>query len=272
MSTTKKLLITGGDSFTDPRGSFYIKNGIKYVWADYVAKTLDFDLINVSRCGMGNEYINGKVIDAIEENIDRDIVVMANWSAMNRTALWNYSFCDIRFSEKLKNNPMIDETDDEYNYYEELHYEATTTLRRLWWSYIADKNYPECSKEDFWSSVVNVNLRNIYLLDKYCRLNNIPILHHRALSIFSGVEWILKNELNFQLRNRIIFNSRKNQYYKKIQKFKNVVGDPDLLKHGTACFDMYEKYFISKEEKHPNEKGHQLIASSFVDKYIELYS
>jgi len=270
MSTTKKLLIAGGDSWTDPDAQFYVNNGVKHVWPHYVAKNLNTELLNVGKRGMGNEYIHDTIIDAIEENIDRDIIVMVNWSAMNRTALWNYFFCDIRFN--AAGDSLLGGDLNEWDYYEEICKEASNSVRNMLLSYIADNAYPDCTKESLWSAIANHNLRHIYLLDKYCRLHGIPILHHRALNIFAGIEWILSAEVNFQLRNRIIFDCRNNQYYKKIEEFKNVVGHPKLLKPGSSCFELYEKYFISKTEQHPTEKGHQLIASSFVDKYIELYS
>lgn len=273
MSTTKKLLIVGGDSWTDKNGTYYIDNGINQVWPDYVAEILDFDLLNVAKEGMGNEYIQGKVIDAIEENIDRDIVVMVNWTCMNRLTPWDLYFCDIRFNSA--DDPLFDPNFNnatDWDYYEDMHQETANFFRSMLWSYISDERYPEITKEKFWNILVNTVLRDIYLLDKYCKLQKIPILHHRSLNVFGGIQWILKPEANYELNYLIKDLCKENRYLKEIKKFRNIVGHPNLFEKGSSCFELYEKYFISKTEKHPNEKGHQLIASSFVDKYIELYS
>ena len=81
---TKKLLIAAGDSWTDPNEECYRNLGMTEIWPDYVAKFLDMDLINVGLGGAGNEYIHNKAVDAIEENSDRDIVVMVGWSQSQR--------------------------------------------------------------------------------------------------------------------------------------------------------------------------------------------
>ena len=36
-------------------------------------------------------------------------------------------------------------------------------------------------------------------------------------------------------------------------------------------YELYPKYWLSQDEHHPNAQGMQLIAHSFVNKYIEKY-
>ena len=55
-----------------------------------------------------------------------------------------------------------------------------------------------------------------------------------------------------------------------LKKWNNVVG-PDLFQKGSSCYELYPKYFLSKLENHPNAKGMELLAHSFVNKYIEIY-
>ena len=112
---------------------------------------------------------------------------------------------------------------------------------------------------------------SIYLLNDYCKRRNIPLIHGRALDILSGIEWILKREVNPWERQIVYKECEKSVYYNKIREFKNLIGDPDFFKPQTSWFSVYNKYYISSEEKHPNDQGMQLIAHAFVSKYLELY-
>lgn len=255
----RKLLIVGGDSWSDPNDPCYKEYGVKNIWSDIVADFLDMDLINISIGGAGNDYIHGKVIDAIEDNIDRDIVVMVNWSQAMRIVPFEIRLAQLTF------NVHMPELGPPFGPAKE---ECQKALRHLYQLHVNEK---VLEKENFWLKVANVSLRNIYLLNEYCRLRDIPLLHHRALPTLVGIEWILKPEIDLELREYVLEVCKQNQYYQKITKFDNIVGHSNFFEKGSSCFDLYQKYFLSLTEKHPNEAGHQLIAHSFVNKYIELY-
>lgn len=257
--SSRKLLIVGGDSWSNPNESCYIEYGVKKIWPDIVADFLDMDLINISIGGAGNDFIHGQVIDTIEQNLDRDIVVMVNWSQAIRVNPFEMKLAQLTFNAHLqKLVPPFGPAKEK----------CQKALRHLYQLHVNDK---VLEKEEFWLKVANVSLRNIYLLNEYCKLRNIPLLHHRALPTLVGIEWILKPEIDFKLRDYVLEVCKQNQYYQKILKFDNVVGHPNFFEKGSACFDLYQKYFLSLDEKHPNESGHQLIAHSFINKYTELY-
>jgi len=264
---TKKLLIVGGDSWSHPKEDCYIEHGINKIWPDVVAEYLDVDLINISKGGVGNDWIHNKVIDAIEENSNRDIIVMANWSQACRIAPFELESAQLQFSNYMSTRPKYKFGAAKFDVQEE--------MRKLYRLAISD--HPKAiPKEEFWLSVANVSLRHIYLLDQYCKHRNIQILHHRALSILRGIEWITEPNISIderiKARKEILELCRnKNQYFKKISEFTNIVGNSDLFALGSSCFELYHNYYISDEEQHPNENGHQLIAHSFINKYLELY-
>ena len=262
LSMTRKLLIVGGDSWSNPNEDCYLRYGVKKIWADVVADFLDMDLINVSTGGAGNSYIHGQIVDAIEDNIDRDIVVMANWSQAIRIVPFEMKLAQLTFNVHMPElRPPFGPAKNE----------CQKALRHLYQLHVDHPDHYFMEKEEFWLKVANVSLRDIYLLNEYCKLRNIPLLHHRALPTLSGIEWILKPEIDFELRDYILEVCKQNQYYQKILKFDNIVGHPNFFEKGSACFDLYQKYFLSLDEKHPNESGHQVIAHSFINKYIELF-
>jgi len=184
---------------------------------------------------------------------------MVNWSQAIRLVPFDLNLAQLTFNLNMPTltppfGPAKDDCQDKLRHLFQLHVDH----------YIMEK-------EDFWLKVANVSLRDIYLLNEYCKLRNIPLIHHRALSTLVGLEWILKPEIDFELREYILEVCKQNQYYQKILEFDNVVGHPNFFEKGSSCFDLYHRYFLSPDEQHPNESGHQLIAHSFVNKYIELY-
>ena len=46
--SSRKLLIVGGDSWSNPNESCYIEYGVNKIWPNIVADFLDMDLINIS--------------------------------------------------------------------------------------------------------------------------------------------------------------------------------------------------------------------------------
>lgn len=260
---TKNLLIVGGDSWSDPNDPCYKEYNVRKIWPEIVADFLDVDIVNVAKGGAGNSFIHGQVIDAIEANIDRDIIVMVNWSQAIRLVPFELNLAQLTFNIHMPTlappfGPAKDNCQNE--------------LRKLFQLHVNHPDHWIMEEEEFWLKIANVSLRDIYLLDHYCKSSDIPILHHRAISTLAGIEWILDPQPeNFETRQKIFEVCKKNQYYQKILKFDNIVGHPNFFELGSSCYDLYWKYFLDFNEKHPNEAGHQLIAHSFINKYIELY-
>ena len=131
------------------------------------------------------------------------------------------------------------------------------------------------SKNDFYRMVMRWSIRHIYMLDTYCKSKGIQIIHHKALNIMNGIEWIIDPAINMWNREEAHKAIREkdnpiNHYFNKIRTWKNVVGG-DLFELGTSCYELYPKYYLSQEEQHPNAQGMQLIAHSYVNKFIETY-
>lgn len=261
---TKKLLIAAGDSWTDPNEECYRNLGMTEIWPDYVAKFLDMDLINVGLGGAGNEYIHNKAVDAIEQNADRDIVVMVGWSQSQRLVPYEMK-CG-----QLTHTFMMPELEPPFGTFK-IH--AQNAIQELAIHHVnpPGKSKPLMSREEFWLQVGNISMRAIWLLNDYCERRNIPIIHGRALHTLGGIEWILRPEINHERRLEVIETCKQSVYYNKIMNMKNTLGDRDWFAKTSTWFDVYQKYWISLDEKHPNEKGMQLIAHSFVNKYLEIY-
>lgn len=266
----EKLLITGGDSWTCPTEPYYEEAGMTKVWPDHVAEFFDWDLINTGLGGSGNDYIHNAVIDAIEANPKRKIVVMVAWSQAMRSVPFDLPIGQLTF------NVHMPDLEPPFGLARTRCQERLSDLCK-----IHVENYDPrgtrvvgLQKDDFYRHVVRWSLRHIYLLNEYCLNKNIHIIHHRALNILNGVEWMLDPRIDHKNRHEMNMSVRssdpKNIYLKKIKEWDNVVG-PDLFQQGSSCYELYPKYYLSALEHHPNAKGMELIAHSFVNKYIERY-
>jgi len=267
---TKKLLIASGDSWTNKNERCYKDAGMTKVWSDHVSSFLDCDVLNIGLGGAGNEYIHNKTVDAIEENSDRDLLVMVGWSQAHRIIPYEMSSAQITHSVGMPPYPPP------FGKHKHAIQHAITELAKL---HINDNSGPLLTEEQWWCQVGNISLRNIWLLDQYCKSKDIPIIHARALNPLVGIEWITlpdapageSADLQPKIRDAVLKACKKSVYYKKIQQLDNVVGDPDFFKLKTDWYNVYRRYWLSWEERHPNDQGMQLIAQSFVNKYLELY-
>jgi hypothetical protein len=267
----KKLLIAGGDSWTSPHEHYYKTAGMDKIWPNYVAEFFDWDLLNVAMGGAGNDYIHNTLVDAIEENSHRDIVVMPAWSQAMRSQPFDLPISQLTFNVHM---PDLEPP------FGTAKIECQVALRKLLEMHVTCHD-PRgtievgLKKDDFSRYIARWSIRYIYLLNEFCLSRGIEVIHHRALNILNGIEWILDPSINFKNRQEVHVAVRErdnplNQYLHKIRKWDNVVGG-DLFEWGSSCYELYPKYWLSQDEHHPNAQGMQLIAHSFVNKYIEKY-
>ena len=278
---TKKLLITGGDSWSSLHEGYYKEAGMDKIWPGYVSEFFDWDVIHTGLSGAGNDYIHNTVIDAIEANSDRDIVVMVMWSQAIRSVPFDLPIGQLTFNVHAPPlnppfGPVRIEAQVALRKLASLHVKCYDSKRDKGEnigqlnSYAADG----MDQNDFYRWIARWSLRNIYLLNDYCKQRNISIIHHKSLNIFNGIEWILDpifNHENKRLMNKAVRSENPiNHYYHKIKEWDNVVG-PDLFQKGSDCYSLYPKYFLNKLNPHVNAKGMQLIGHTFINKYIEVY-
>ena len=224
--------------------------------------------------------IHNRVIDAITENEDRDIVVMVAWSQAMRLAIFDMPIAQMTF------NVFMPELSPPFGKGKaDCQQALRTLLQHHVHEFGGDLIGPDSidgttgvpvgvSRSDHYRMIARWSIRHIYMLNEYCISKGIPIIHHRALNILNGIEWVMDPEVNMKNRNKVYEavndDSRINIIYNKIKTWDNVVG-PHLFEPESSCYELYPQYFLSRQEQHPNARGMQLIAHSFVNKFIERY-
>ena len=248
----RKILLVGGDSFSDPTCKSYKGTDI-ITWPQLLAEKLDMDLVCVAQSGGGNEQIYSSILDWICENGSNNIgLVLAAWSKCERMD-WEQGFNDI-FGFKLDHG--------------------------CWHN---NRVFP---KGNIYSWL-RKSIRNFYNLQILCENHNIPYKQFQMISFFGDhISEYYGHDFKNKRMNIIecIMTSPQFDLIKK----SNFIGWPIYDEHdGFVVSDVtvhkewktvhkltnnkknsnyYYKanevntdYVVSPYDPHPNKKGHEMI-------------
>lgn len=269
---TKPLLITSGCSWTDALEPGYTENNIN-VWSSIVAEFMDWDLINQGTGGAGNQFIANKVFDTINENSNREIIVFVYWSQASRASIFGLDNIVLGKSGNWAREPiesrLTKASVEKYiskrlNFISEksIHY-STTIVRGL------------DSEMNVYAVVVLESLRTICLLDEYCKMKGITIIHGAALNTVMGSEAVtdvdveehaVMSSRRIKLREKLFEVCKDLKYYQYIENITNKI-ERNFFDYIESGYHKYEHLFISEKDNHPNQKAHQLIAAEFINAY-----
>lgn len=269
MST--KTFIVSGDSYTVPM--MYPET--PYAWPTFLAQKRGWDLINVAKGGGSNTHIFNSLVDAIEQNKEKDIIVFALWSESFRVNIFDI-VCKILESDRgllkqfdLGNKDASDFTD--CTYAKETSRFTHVTIDSLRKKYSRDGDIPDI--QHAYERAINFSLRQMWMMDQWCDLRNIEFYHGAAVSPFGDYtvidtlnQYFEMEDLdeNTHLQKAIERIEENNPYYKHLIESKNYMG---------FAFDGWRyingnKLNISKADHHPNDAGHRRL-SEIIDKFID---
>ena len=250
----KKILLVGGDSFSDQSSFSYIGTDV-VTWPILLAEKLDMNLVCVAEAGSGNEQIYSSIQDWVCNHNPEDIgMVMAAWSRSERLDYEIESF----------ERPFL-----------------PSGNRRTWMN---SRVSPKGELYHF----LRKSIRNFYNLQMLCESNNIPYKQFQMLSLF--VDYV--DEYHRQDRKEVrlkcidyinnspqFFHIDKSNFigwpiYSEAGGF--VVGDRTVHKDWKAIHrlandapdspfyrsanEVNHDYVIGPHDCHPNKMGHKLIA------------
>ena len=269
---TKPLLITSGCSWTDALEPGYTEKNIN-VWSSIVAEFMDWDVINRGTGGAGNQLISNRVFDAINKNPDREIIVFVYWSQAIRASLFGLDNIVLGKSGNWVREPnesrLTKASVEKYiskrlNFISKKDIEYPTTVV-----------YGSDPQMNVYASVVLESLRTICLLDEYCKMKGITIIHGSALNTVMGseavtdvdvVEHDVMSSRRIKLREELFEVCKDLKYYQYIENMTNKL-ERNFFDYRESGYHKYEYMFISAEDNHPNQKAHQLIAAEFINAY-----
>lgn len=237
----KKLIIVGSDSFCDPNYPAYQKHNIK-PWAERLATKYSYDLLNVSKGGCSNRYIVNSIIDAIMDNLNREIIVIAGW-----TESYRLSFIDDC------------ELDDSVFLISDKEHQLRCDLSPGLNNFFTKRNILRKELIKFTSHIDNLNsklimqsFKNMWLLQDFCQSKDIPFFHLHCQDIMAN-DSLLSNE---SYSDYVM----KNKYVKQVLNTKNYMGHNYCLYN-----DIEEKNLFIENNLHPNQEGADYIADMIYD-------
>ncbi len=265
----KKILLVGGDSFTD---KFYQRNAPGTItWPEIIAKKLDMRLVCVARSGAGNEQIYSSIQDYMCEVNPEDIgLILAGWSESQRMDFELVNMVDTAYEYKKLSEGM-----SEFDIYE-------TYRSKNWTSAI------KSPRGDMYSHI-RKSVRNFYNLQMLCENNNIKYKQFQMINLFKEqLDEFNKTEETYTFaRNNAISYLKNSPQFNHINK-EHFIGWPIydegngfVIADVTVHFDRMDendkakvkkanlkdnfksaskKYIIDSFDTHPNQAGHELIA------------
>ena len=112
------------------------------------------------------------------------------------------------------------------------------------------------------------SIRMMHGVQTLCENKDIPYLQMQG-------PFPIMSKSKFDNEKKLTHTIINNNFLKQIPK-ATFLGWPIIKSIGGKCVDDYltkgEKYVISKEDRHPNAKGHELISEILYDKYNQNYS
>lgn len=262
----KKYLVVSGDSFTQGH-----EMGEKASWAYWVAKELNLELINLSRGGMGNEWISSTILNFLNnEDIDlNEVIVMIGWSDLSR----NLSYMDGIYKKSpglmtIVPNDLLEKSDSvEYD-------------NRLKWVWENRKSLMPFFSNISW--YLFKTYQSLLYTKIYLNSLNIPFLFFDCIT---DNKVYYKNDIPY-IKNT--WNGFQNNDLEKVPFIDELVSSSISQKNVNFIFD--EKYinfegntvlewlkldgnykYEEGNEGHTNKEGAKEIAKYIINRYKKIY-
>jgi hypothetical protein len=246
----RKILLVGGDSFSDQRCGSYEGTNI-VTWPILLAEKLDMDLVCLAQSGAGNEQIYSSIQDYVCAHNPENIgMVLAGWSK----------------SERMD--------------YELVHHRSHRKWNRTW-------HNARVSPRGELYHFLRKSIRNFYNLQMLCEYHNIQYKQFQMLSLF--MDYIYEYHSHTETETRIasidhINNSPQflhidksnfigwpiysdaggfvigdrtvHKKWKEVHRLANDIPNSSFYK---SASEVDHDYVIGPHDGHPNKIGHRLI-------------
>lgn len=287
----KKILLTGGCSYTDPK---YVTSdpdldktpGAWKMWPEHLGEKLELDVVNTGRSGNSNATIYHQVLEKIYTYENRIDTVAILWTSSDRIR----TFCGYNLNPLNDVIVKIRDTVRPSDYYERLGF--------------SDLAYNFFSSEDFYKvctpyleQTLHDSMRYILSMADICKSYGIKFICMWGLKPF-------QLDLMHEMEENDIFMPNLNGYSKIIpsenvllkmymnnpmfakidkQHSRNFIGWPSFEALGGNYFDRMrsignkpfqkreDRYNVSERDGHPNAEAQEILSNIYYLKYRELY-
>ena len=289
----RKYLLASGCSYTNPN---YVSGPHPEMdcswpkWPEIVADKLGLEVINLGRNGMGYKYIVDSLMPHIVSHPEDIEVVMVGWSETWREVFFHGAgvnlLADFTAIGRLLSGNFTDEEGNgvkpwrKYYGWEVAHRPINKLFLDCGW-----KN--KTLSKEFMLHLYGDIFKNVAILQRICRLYNIPLVQGNLLNMDIGAMYklliedeikdpVARNPYLSQIHQTSMDAFLNNKYFNDVDP-KGWIGFPIFKDAGG--FTIYddiesksraegrEKYKISLIDTHPNAYGQECIAKYYLEEY-----
>lgn len=289
----KKLLITGGCSYTDAKYKTLHSPDPNVdtwtMWPEYLGRKLDLEVLNTAASGSSNERIFHETMGKIIKYRDQVDTVAILWTEFDRCRF--YGILDSMPIAEARITYEEDPDDPRRTGFE---WRKDIGFTDLAINFLKSKKFWTV-RGDFIKNSIHNSLRYILMMAEYCKAYNIKYIFMQGLNT---VQYQVLNNLADHLPMNIQPNGQlpktnkeefinyliKNDWFDNIDRAhkKNIIGWPfephlngyflDYMRYsGIAPFEKNNNYFVSDEDRHPNAEAQALISQIFHERWTKLY-
>lgn len=263
----KKLLITGGDSYTSPDYVTYKELNVT-TWPQQLADMNDWDLVNTGTAGCTNRHIVNSVIDAILQNEHRtDMMVIVSWSEVLRLSYIDDQSIDSSIF-MLSNSEFKERTSRSENlkkFFERLNPAREGILALIHEQLKRTHSRTVDMGVDFQSSMITQAFFNMWLLQNFCEQRGIEFYHFNTFDPMVLPKDLSKGILGQSTPEELVMEKlTSNRYIGDVESFSGYGGVNHNFYADIEKDDMFI-YIGGERNQHPNSEGHKFMANEIND-------
>ena len=262
----KKLFISG-DSFTAPdlKSIQYPDFVATTNWPEEFVKNMggEVDLHNAAYRGHNNEYIVKSFFEYIAKRGKPDMVIIM-WSCGGRLMManetWETSRDDIRRAyifDPIGFQHVVQLPDPRKNF------DLSSEPLRSYTSWYAKNYYPE----PYMSYAIDNFFTNVYIIQEYCKANDIPYLFSQAVELFLHLDYGHRAIGTEYFVNHCLEDKIDDEKFMGWPIIRDIGGWHwlDKMRRDDG------KWRIGEIDNHPNNEGYKMIADKIWEEWKDLY-
>lgn len=257
----KKLLITGGDSYTSGDYGIYQQLGID-TWPKRLAEKNDWDFLNTAKAGCSNRHILNSVIDAVVNNPDREKIVIVSWSEIYRLSFiddtdLDHSIFLISDSEHKRRSELSESL---AAFFGRINNVRKDTIELMKWNHNQNIKH-ENPGTWFNERVVIQSFKLMWILKDFCASKDIPCYFVNTFDPFASDSKVAEEMFGSCDKSNLFKTLANNTYVNQIENDVDYMGLDYNIYNDIDKNNMFIEFY-GEINLHPNNEGHEYIADT----------
>ena len=253
MFSRRKKLIIGGCSYTDNYAKKH-KMPEFPIWGELLADKLDMDLINLARCGFGNQAIYTTILERTlkEKNVG---LIVAMWSEVQRLNIYKNTQLNPKWQHYNWQCFHPDRIVLDAEWHDQFYKPPSKNPKKSGLQWDVSNVYRDYDIDCIKGATIS-SLSFMYSFQNFCEANDIPYLQVQGCQPLMGKSEPTQN-IQYKEFCNLIINS---PYVDKIKD--TFLGWPIDPRIGGYSIDskLEDEHRFAPEDTHPNEIGHKFIS------------